>query len=166
VLVLDGRAHKFSVFRQRGNQGGGASVEREVREGTGNGNGILEPGEQATVWLRLRQGVDPFDKGNWCRAKIYSDSPWLTEVADIQEDKGLEWTGAQNRTSVVKLSRDTPRDVGVPAILDCESWSYRFTPDVRYGREPLYQAFQIHKHHLFVWNWKADLSKSVTGENQ
>lgn len=117
LLVLDGRTHTFSVFRQRG----GSSVEREVREGTGNGNGILEPGERATVWLRLGQGVDPFDKGNWCRTKIYSDSPWLTEVVDIQENKGLEWTSAQNRTSVMELSRDTPRDVEVPAILDCES---------------------------------------------
>lgn len=161
LLVLDGRSHTFPVFRQRGNQGGGSSVPREVHEGTGNGNGILEPGERATLWIRLRQGVDPFDKGNWCRAKIYSDSPWLTEVADIQETKGREWTSAQNRTSLVELSRDTPRGKAVPAILDCESWSFKFTPDVRYGREPLYQAFQIHKHHLFAWTWKAQATTQL-----
>jgi hypothetical protein len=161
LLVLDGRSHTFPVFRQRGSHGGGSSVPREVREGTGNGNGILEPGEQATLWIRLRQGIDPFDKGNWCRAKIYSDSPWLTEVADIQETKGLEWTGAQNRTSLVELSRDTPRGEVVPAILDCESWTFEFTPDVRYGREPLYQAFQIHKHHLFAWTWKAEATSQL-----
>ena len=36
-------------------------------------------------------------------------------------------------------------------MLDCEAWSFHFTPDVRYGKEPLYQAFQIHKHYVFRW---------------
>ncbi len=125
-----------------------------MTEGKGNGNGMLEPDEQATVWLRLPQGLDPFDKGNWCRAKIYSESPWLTEVADLQEDKRQEWTSAQNRTSVVELNPDTPQDTSGSAILDCEAYSFEFTPDVRYGKLPLYQPFQRHRHYLFKWDWK------------
>jgi pimeloyl-ACP methyl ester carboxylesterase len=155
VVVLDGRTKTFPVFRQTGNQGGGASVERTVTEGTGNGNGILEPGEEATFWVKRLQGLDPFDKNNWCRAKVYADSPWFTEVADIQEEKQREWTGAQNRTSLVRLSLDVPAQAEIPLVLDCESWSFAFTPDVRYGKEPLYQAFQLHKHHLFAWTWRA-----------
>jgi hypothetical protein len=155
VVVLDGRTKTFPVFRQTGNQGGGASVERTVTEGKGNGNGILEPGEEATIWVKRVQGLDPFDKNNWCRAKVYADSPWLTEVADIQEEKQREWTGAQNRTSLVRLSLDVPAQAEIPLVLDCESWSFAFTPDVRYGKEPLYQAFQLHKHHLFAWTWRA-----------
>ncbi len=153
IAVLDGRTKIFSVFRQKGNQGGGASVERTVTEGSGNGNGILELGESATIWIRLKQGLDPFDKNNWCRAKVYTDSRWLTEIADLQEAKGREWTSAQNRTSLVQLSSDTPPGAEIPVILDCESWSFEYTPDVRYGKEPLYQAFQFHKHHLFAWRW-------------
>jgi hypothetical protein len=149
VEVLDGRTKAFSVFRQKGNQGGGSSIERTVTEGRGNGDGRIEPGEQATIWLKLRQGLDAFDRGNWCRAKVYSDSPWLAEIADIQEEKQREWTGAQNRTSLVELSRSAPHDAAVPVILDCESWSFHYTPDVRYGKQHLYQAFQLHKHHLF-----------------
>lgn len=152
-MVLDGATRTFSVFRQTGNQGGGASIQRTVTEGAGNGNGRLEPGEAATIWVRLPQGLDPFDKNNWCRAKVYSSSRWLTEEDDIQEDKQREWTGAQNRTSLVRLSRKTPAEEKIPLILDCESWSFSFTPDVRFGAEPLYQAFQFHKHHLFEWNW-------------
>ena len=60
---------------------------------------FLEPGEQATVWVILRQGLDPFDKGNWYRAKVHCDSKWLREVGDIAEQKQLEWTGAKERTS-------------------------------------------------------------------
>jgi len=147
VAVLDGRAMTFSVFRQQGNQGGGAPIQREVREGRGNGNGVLESGEQATIWLRLKQGIDPFDKNNWCRAKVYSESPLLEEVGEIQEEKQREWTGAQNRTSLVRLSGAG----AVEAILDCESYSFQSSPGVRYGTEPLYQPFQVHRHHLFRW---------------
>lgn len=151
VAVLDGRAATFPVFRQQGNQGGGAPVERQVREGKGNGNGILEPGEEATIWLRLKQGIDPFDKNNWCRAKVYPESPLLEEIADIQEDKRREWTGAQNRTGLLRLSKAAPANAAVSMILDCESYSFQASPDVRYGAEPLYQPFQVHKHHLFRW---------------
>ncbi|MBI4873715.1 MAG: hypothetical protein HY822_03670 [Acidobacteria bacterium] len=55
VEILDGRTHTFDVFRQKGNQGGGASLKRTVTEGQGNGNGILEPGEEATIWVKLAQ---------------------------------------------------------------------------------------------------------------
>ena len=148
VAILDGRKASFSVFHQKGNQGGGNAIERTVTEGKGNGNGILEPGEEATIWVRLRQGLDPFDKGNWYRAKVYADSPWVTEIADIEEQKQREWTGAKERTSVIRLSPDAPVGTRIRLLLDNESWSFRFTPDVRYGREPLYQAFQIHKRQL------------------
>jgi hypothetical protein len=155
VAILDGRTLVFPVFQQKGNQGGGAAVLRTVKEGDGNGNGVLEPGERATIWVRVPQGLDPFDKNNWCRAKVYSESPWLTEIDDIQEEKQREWTGAQNRSSLVTLSSNVLPGVEIPVILDCESWSFHFTPDVRYGRDLLYQAFQLHKHHLYAWTWKA-----------
>jgi pimeloyl-ACP methyl ester carboxylesterase len=151
VAILDGRSRAFSVFHQKGNQGGGSSVQRTVTEGKGNGNGVLEPGEQATIWVKLAQGLDPFDKNNWCRAKVYTDSSWLAEIDDIEEDKQREWTGAQSRTSLVELKTGVPDGVEIPVILDCESWTFYFTPDVRYGKEPLYQAFQFHKHNQFFW---------------
>ena len=154
IAILDGKTRTFSVFRQRGNQGGGSSINRTVSEGHGNGNGILEPGEQATIWVRVRQGLDPFDKGNWRRAKIYGGSRWLKEVEDIEEQKQLEWTSAQNRTSLIALSPETPAGTAIPLILDTEGWSFYYMPDVRYGRENLYQAFQRHKHQLFAWTWK------------
>ena len=154
VELLDGRTVTLNVFRQKGNQGGGQSIERTVTEGKGNGNGILEPGEEATLWVRMPQGMDPFDKNNWYRCKIYSTSPWIEEVADIQEGKQLEWTGARERTSLVRLSPKAPRGEKLTLLLENESWSYRYTPDVRYGTEPLYQAFQLHTHHLHEYELK------------
>lgn len=155
VAVLDGRTKTFPTFFQ-GVHGGGTSVPRTVTEGKGNENGELEPGEHATVWLQVTQGLDPFDKGNWCRAKVYTVSPWITEIADLQEDKGREWTGAQNRTSVIELNPATPKGTKVNTILDCETYSYHFTPDVRYGMQPLYQPYQFHRHQLYLWTWQVD----------
>jgi pimeloyl-ACP methyl ester carboxylesterase len=163
LAVLDGRTQTFPIFWQ-GVHGGGASVARTMTEGKGNGNGLLEPGEQATVWVKLPQGLDPFDKGNWCRAKVYSDSRWLTEIADIQEDKRREWTGAQNRTSLMALNPATPRGTDVTAILDCEAYSFAASPDVRFGEENLYQPFQLHKHYLFLWSWKVGVGMNPSAK--
>jgi hypothetical protein len=146
--ILDGRAITLPVFRQKGNQGGGGSVVRTLNEGKGNGNGRLEPGEEATIWIRLDQGLDPFDKGNWYRAKVYSDSPWITEPARLEEDKQLEWTSARERTSVIRMAAGAPPGTEISLLLDNESWSFTYTPDVRYGSARLYQAFQLHQHHL------------------
>lgn len=155
IEILDGRTLTLPTFRQKGNQGGGSSLERKLTEGQGNGNGVLEPGEQATIWVKMPQGLDPFDKNNWYRCKVYSDSPWLTEVEDLEEQKGLEWTSGEDRTSVVRLSPETPHGTVIPLLLDNESWSYYYTPDVRYGKQDLYQAFQLHTHHLHRYELKA-----------
>ncbi|HSB14449.1 MAG TPA: alpha/beta hydrolase-fold protein [Bryobacteraceae bacterium] len=148
VEILDGRTMTLNVFRQKGNQGGGGSISRTVTEGKGNGNGILEPGEEATIWVKLAYGMDPFDKNNWYRTKVYTDSPHVTEIGDIQEQKQLEWTSSKERTSLIRLSPDAPAGAKILLLLDNESWSYHYTPDVRYGTEKLYQAFQLHSRHL------------------
>lgn len=154
IEIFDGRIAKLPIFRQQGNQGGGSIVVNEVREGKGNGNGILEPGELATIWVNIPQGLDPFDKNTWHRAKVRTDSPYLTEAGDIQEVKEREWTGAQDRTSLVRLAPDTPHGTTIPLLLDNESWSFYWTPDVRYGAELLYQPFHRHRKHLHRWDLK------------
>ena len=151
VKVLDGRTETFPVFRQHGNSGGGEPIQRTVTEGSGNGNGILEPGEEATIWVKHAQGMDPFDKNTWCRAKAYPEAAGLQEVAEIRENRQREWMGATNRSSLLRLSRDVPAGQEIPLLLDTESWSFYFTPDVRYGREKLLQGYQFHQHHLNRW---------------
>jgi hypothetical protein len=146
--ILDGRTLTFKIFRQQGNQGGGSVIDRTVTEGRGNGNGILEPGEEATIWVKMLQGMDPFDKNSWHRCRVYPDSPWLEETGLIEEEKQREWTGAQERTSRLTLSAGTPRGTAIPLLLENESWSFYYTPDVRYGNELLYQPFQRHTPHL------------------
>ncbi len=153
MILLDGRTHTFPVFRQKGNQGGGAAYLRTVTEGKGNGNGILEPGEEATVWVRIPQGLDPLDKNNWRRVRVFSLTPWIEEMERIEEEKEREFTGARDLTSLVRLSPGAPPEASLPVLLRAETFSFHYTPDVRFGPEPLYQAFQLHQGHVF----RADL---------
>jgi len=95
--------------------------------------------------------MDPFDKNTWRRVKVYSESPHLVEIADLEAGKQREWTGAMERTSLVRLSASAPRGSEIPLLLDGESWSFHYTPDARYGAERLYQAFQLHTRHLLRW---------------
>jgi hypothetical protein len=80
----------------------------------------------------------------------------VTEVGDLQEQKQLEWTSAKERTSVIRLSPQAPKGSRIPLLLDNESWSYHYTPDIRYGRERLYQAFQLHDRHLHEWTLEVE----------
>jgi hypothetical protein len=118
------------------------------------------------VWIQLDQGLDPFDKGNWYRAKVYSDSPWITAPARLEEDKQLEWTSARERTSVIRLAADTPPGTEISLLLDNESWSFTYTPDVRYGSARLYQAFQLHQRHLHRFTFVAGGSTGQDKPNQ
>ena len=126
-----------------------------MTEGKGNGNGILEPGEEATIWVKLAQGLDPFDKGNWHRVRVYADSPWIEEIERIEDDKEREWTAAKDLTSVIRMAVKTPVGTVIPIVLWNESLSFHFTPDVRYGVERLYQAYQLHRGHVHRLELKA-----------
>jgi hypothetical protein len=96
----------------------------------------------------MTQGMDPFDKNTWHRGRVYFESPWLAEIGLIEEDKQREWTGARERSSLIQVSEGAPSGKTIPVLLENESQSFHYTPDVRYGREKLYQAFQLHTSHL------------------
>lgn len=153
VEVLDGRTVTLRVFRQKGNQGGGTALERTVTEGKGNGNGVLEPGEEATIWVKLAQVSIPSTRAT-NSTTCYSSSPMLEEIERLEEQKQREWTGAKELTSVVRLDAKTPPGTVIPVVLWNESWTFHFTPDVRYGVEPLYQAYQLHRGHAHKFEWK------------
>ena len=148
VIVLDGREVTLPLFRQRGNQGGGSIYQKIIREGKGNGNGIAEPGEEVTIWVRAPQGLDPLDKYTWRRAKVFTGDPNITIAADIAEQKELEWTSVKDHTSLILISPDAAPGSEIPLVLQNESYSYVYQPDHRFGPELLYQAFQRHRKHL------------------
>jgi hypothetical protein len=152
VEIVDGRTHAFTIFRQAGNQGGGSMQQREVTEGSGNGDGKTDPGEEVTIWVRTVQGLDPFDKNSWHRTKVFTDDPWVSIAKDIPEARGREWTSARDHTSVIRISRECPVGHELKLFLKSESASFAWTPDARYGKELLYQAIQLHRVHVYRYH--------------
>jgi hypothetical protein len=147
-VVLDGRSAEFDIFRQGGNQGGGFIRKRTIVEGEGNGNGITEPGEEVTIWVRTAQGLDPLDKNTWHRTKVFTCDPYITVTKDIAQSKELEWTSVKDHTSAVKIAKNCPSGHTARLYLKNESYSYVWKPDYRYGEQLLYQAFQFHRNHI------------------
>jgi len=148
VEIFDGRRKSLKIFRQAGNQGGGFIRERVVEEGTGDGDGTAGPGEEITLWIQVPQGLDPFDKYTWHRTRVYTDDPYVTITADLGEPKGREWTSVQNHTSRFRISPQCPRGHSIKLILQSESYSFHWQPDMRFGKELLQQARQLHRYQL------------------
>lgn len=150
--ILDGRTHTFTIFRQAGNQGGGSMLQREVYEGSGNGDGIAEPGEEMTIWVNIIQGLDPLDENSWHRTKVFTNDPYVSITRDIPEVRGREWTSVRDHTSVFRISPDCPVGHELKLFLRSESASFHWTPDARYGKELLYQAIQLHRVHVYRYD--------------
>lgn len=148
LIVFDGRKLSLPVFRQRGNQGGGSAYEAAVEEGRGDGDGVAEPGEEVTIWVRTPQGLDPLDKNTWHRTKVLSCGEGVTVAGDIAQAKEREWTSSQDHTSSLLISRSCPAGSRIELALKNESYSFFWQPDHRYGKELLRQAFQLHRNHL------------------
>ena len=153
VVILDGRTHTFKVFRQF-SHGGGEMIERTVSEGEGNGNGIAEPGEEVTVWVRTVQGMDASDKNSWHRTKVFCSDPLIVESKDFAEQKGIEWTSVRDHTSAVKISSECPEGHEFRLTLRNESYSYYWLPDTRFGPRLLRQPIQYHRQHVTGYTLK------------
>src|SRR5205823_11582981 len=57
LVVCDGRSLSVPTYRNAAY----TIAEEIISGGKGNGNGILEPGEQAVLYVRLPQGLGPED---------------------------------------------------------------------------------------------------------
>ncbi len=151
VEIFDGGKKTLKIFRQAGNRGGGFIRDRVVEEGTGNGDGIADPGEEITLWIQVPQGLDPFDKHTWHRTRVYTDDPYVTVTADLGEPKGLEWTSVLDHTSRFRISLQCPQGHRIQMIVKSESYSFHWQPDMRFGKELLYQAKQLHRDQLHTF---------------
>ena len=146
---------RFAVFRQKGNQGGGGAVERTVTEGKGNGNGILEPGEEATIWVKLRAGHGPVRQRQLVpRQGLHrlavarrGRGPGGAEAARMDRRQGAHQPGPA-------VARHARRNRDPAAARQRDPGATTSRPDVRYGREKLYQAFQLHTRHLHKYELK------------
>jgi hypothetical protein len=64
-MVFDGRSEQLQVYRYDWGDWDRKVRLETISEGRGNGNGVAEPGEVFSVWIRIPEGEDPGDRNTW-----------------------------------------------------------------------------------------------------
>lgn len=119
IFVLDGRTVKdVPIFRQGPNE-----VQYvEISGGQGNGNGILESGEEVLLYVKLPQGMAPNDVNTFHRTQLmnHQQNPYMTvETLDYLEK--FSQAGATSVATPLTLSEDCPRNQELDLWLKVES---------------------------------------------
>ena len=65
IMIFDGRSEQLPVYRYNWGDWDERVRHETISEGHGNGNGIAEPGEIFSVWIRIPSGEAPEDKDTW-----------------------------------------------------------------------------------------------------
>lgn len=65
VMIFDGRTEQLPVYRYDWGDWDERVRPETISEGHGNGNGIAEPGEIFSVWIRIASGEAPDDLDTW-----------------------------------------------------------------------------------------------------
>jgi hypothetical protein len=65
IRIFDGRSERLQIYRYDWGDWDNLVRTETITEGRGNGNGIAEPGETFSVWIRVPEGEDPVDRNTW-----------------------------------------------------------------------------------------------------
>jgi hypothetical protein len=65
IMVFDGRSERLPVYQYDWGDWGRRVRFETISEGRGNGNGMAEPGETFSIWIRIPEGEDPEDLDTW-----------------------------------------------------------------------------------------------------
>ena len=108
IIILDGRTvSDIPVYRQGPN-----IIEMQtLTGGTGNGNGILERGEEALVHIRLAKGIAPNDTSTFHRTYLINhfDEPYIIANRLLYEER-LSQASKTYIATVLSLADDIPND--------------------------------------------------------
>ena len=108
IIILDGRTvNDVPVYRQGLNE----IKAHNISGGKGNGNGILEPGEEALVHIRLAKGIAPNDTGTFHRASLinYFDDTFI-KVNGLHYEERMNQASKTHIATVLSIADDTPDD--------------------------------------------------------
>jgi hypothetical protein len=106
VIILDGRTvYNVPLYRQ----GPNIIEKHEISGGKGNGNGILEKGEEMMVYIRLAKGMAPNDTNTFHRTFLlnYLDEPFVT-VNHLQYEERLLQASKTHVSTIISLTDGVP----------------------------------------------------------
>ncbi|NND08212.1 MAG: hypothetical protein HKN87_17670 [Saprospiraceae bacterium] len=119
LLILDGRrVDSVPIYQQGPNK----VVLKSLSGGKGNGNGIINPGEEVLLYVRLAQGMGPNDQNTFHRTTLLNhyDLPYAT-VERLHYLERTNQAGMTSVASVISISKDWPEDEPMHMWLKTES---------------------------------------------
>ncbi len=119
IIILDGRTVKdIPIYRQGPNE----IQTHSISGGKGNGNGILEPGEEAHVYIRLAKGMAPNDTNTFHRTYLLNhlDEPYI-KADRLHYAERLNQASKTHISTVLSITDDTPIDHEFDLWLKVES---------------------------------------------
>lgn len=108
MIVLDGRTvSDVPIYRQ----GPNIIQNQEISGGTGNGNGVFEPGEKALVYVRLPRGMGPNDINTFHRTCLinYFDEPYI-RVEQLSYEEKLDQAASTSVATVLSFLKNAPKN--------------------------------------------------------
>ncbi len=124
LAVLDGRTLKVPIYDNAKYTIG----EQSIEGGRGNGNGIIEPGEQVLLYVRLRQGLGQIDVNTFHPAYVLNpeDCPLIDVTAVRPNGKGAEmgYSDAANLQSILTVRNSARRGDVCDLWLKIESYHF------------------------------------------
>ncbi len=108
IIILDGRTvSDVSIYRQGPNE----IQTHSISGGKGNGNGILEIGEEALVYIRLAKGMASNDTNTFHRTYLLNhlDEPYI-KADRLHYTERLNQASKTHISTVISIADDTPKD--------------------------------------------------------
>ncbi len=106
VIILDGRTvNNIPVYMQ----GLDSIVNEKITGGVGNGDGILDRGEDALIYIRLPRGMAANDINTFHRTYLinHRDNPF-THVNRLYYEEKFNQAGATSISTFLSIAKDTP----------------------------------------------------------
>jgi hypothetical protein len=119
MIILDGRTvNDVSIYAQ----GPNAVQQQTLSGGKGNGNGKLERGEQALLYVRLPRGMGENDLNTFHRTYLINhlNLPFI-DVKQLDYMEKLNQASASSVSTVLSVSKETPVNYDLDLWLKIES---------------------------------------------
>ena len=127
IIIMDGRSATFSSFNQQSH----SVYQKTVVAGSGDGDGVLEPGEEGVFRVRLPQGMVRQDRQSYHPAYLLNihDNPYAEARTEfIKREREYGYSDAAGFRSRVKIASNTP--VGATVCLLFRLEAYNFSREV------------------------------------
>lgn len=124
IMIFDGRTVQLPVYRYNWGDWDERVRPVTISEGQGNGNGIAEPGEIFSVWIRIPSGEAPDDLDTWHPVTpVGGEGSMEIHVENIQEY--LFSTGKPSLSAQMKLPANYfQNDPGTLNVQSELNWMY------------------------------------------